>query len=103
MHNHMYLDNIAYQPQSIEQEIIKRGHVSYILYKMRSKEERDCMSTETQNYEKLKMDCCREQIHGTIGSENCLQDIKRKQKITSDWYNYHAVSLSGMFSIFDLK
>ena len=36
----------------------------------------------------------REQIHdGIIGSESCLQDMKRRSRTTLDWCNYHAVSL----------
>jgi hypothetical protein len=44
---------------------------------------------------KIKDGLLREPIHGIIDSESCLQDMKRKLRIT--WVqcsNYHAVSLS---------
>jgi len=52
LYHHLCLDR-AYSSTSIENEIIRRGYVPHTPYKKkRSKEERDCASTETSNYEK---------------------------------------------------
>src|SRR3954471_7527704 len=94
-YHHLCLDR-AYQSKSIEQEIIKRGYVPHIPYKRKRGQVRK-ENTDLKRYTPSKNKRWvveREQIHGIIGSESCLQGMKRRLRTTLDWYIYRAVSLS---------
>ena len=67
------------------------------IYHIREKE-----AEERQKYKRCQIEknilredgLWREPTHGITGSENCTQDMKRKQRTILGWYSSHAVSLS---------
>ena len=81
---HLCLDR-AYQSKPIEQEIIRRGYVPHIPYKRkRGQKKKEIVHQQKHKTAKNKRWVVEEPIHGIIGSESCLQDMKRKLRIILD-------------------
>jgi hypothetical protein len=84
----------AYQSKSIEQEIIKRGYVPHIPYKRKKGQVRKDTNQKRYFPSKNKRWVVERTNSWIIGSESCLQCMKRKQITILVWCSYHIVSSS---------
>jgi IS5 family transposase len=90
---HLCLDR-AYSSELLENEIIRRGYVPNIPYKRKRGQNKEDNTYQKRYFpsKNKRWVVKRGQIHGIIGLESCLQDMKRRPRITLLRCNCLAVS-----------
>ena len=88
---HLCLDK-AYNSKTIKQAIIKRGYVPHTPYKRNRGQKIKSICQKRYLLLKTSDRLWRGQTHGTTGSGNCSQGMKRRLGTTLAWCNCLAVS-----------
>ena len=91
---HLCLDK-AYNSKPEEQAISKRGYVPHLPHKRKRGEVKKDTEKNHQIAKNILQEdgLWREPTHGTTGSGNCSQDMKRRWRTILGWCSSHAVSL----------
>ena len=88
---HLCLDR-AYISKSAEQEMIKAGFCSTHATQKRDGPEKGRQTKDNILLQRTGGGLWKGQTHGTTGSGNCSQGMKRRLKIILVWCSCHAVS-----------